>query len=127
MIESGYYPPGAEFDPRAPWNQVDLPEKEIEVTISVTLSKTVKVSVNDYTVEEDTDEDGRCLSYDYSDCDLHKAVEDQIYLPQNLAIVTERLFDQDLDLKAAGMPRYLKDAIKDCKDWNLDDFEVVIN
>lgn len=127
MIESGYYPPGAEFDPRAPWNQVDLPEKEIEVTISVTLSKTVKVSVNDYTVEEDTDEDGRYLSYDYSDCDLHKAVEDQIYLPQNLAIVTERLFDQDLDLKAAGMPRYLKDAIEDCKDWNLDDFEVVIN
>lgn len=127
MIESGYYPPGAEFDPRAPWNQVDLPEKEIEVTISVTLSKTVKVSVNDYTVEEDTDGDGRCLSYDYSDCDLHKAVEDQIYLPQNLAIVTERLFDQDLDLKAAGMPRYLKDAIEDCKDWNLDDFEVVIN
>lgn len=127
MIESGCYPPGAEFDPRAPWNQVDLPEKEIEVTISVTLSKTVKVSVNDYTVEEDTDEDGRYLSYDYSDCDLHKAVEDQIYLPQNLAIVTERLFDQDLDLKAAGMPRYLKDAIEDCKDWDLDDFEVVIN
>lgn len=21
MIESGYYPPGAEFDPNAPWNQ----------------------------------------------------------------------------------------------------------
>ena len=21
MRESGYYPPGAEFDPRAPWNQ----------------------------------------------------------------------------------------------------------
>lgn len=23
MMESGYYPPGAEFDPNAPWNQVD--------------------------------------------------------------------------------------------------------
>ena len=51
-MESGYYPPGAEFDPRAPYNQVDLPEKEIEVTISVTLSKTVKVTVDDYDVYE---------------------------------------------------------------------------
>ena len=24
MWESGYYPPGAEHDPSAPWNQVDL-------------------------------------------------------------------------------------------------------
>lgn len=23
MRESGYYPPGAEFDPRAPWNQIE--------------------------------------------------------------------------------------------------------
>ena len=23
MTESGYYPPGAEYDPRAPWNQKD--------------------------------------------------------------------------------------------------------
>ena len=29
--ESGYYPPGAEFDPRAPWNQDDtIMEKRME-------------------------------------------------------------------------------------------------
>lgn len=28
MRESGYYPPGAEFDPNAPWNQKDPPEIE---------------------------------------------------------------------------------------------------
>lgn len=125
MIESGGYPPGAEFDPRAPYNQVDLPEKEIEVTVSVTLSKTVKVLVNDYNVEEDADEDGRYVSYDFSECDLNKAVEDQVTLPQNLAEFTERMFDQDLNLKAAGMPRYLKGAIKDCKGWNVDEMEVI--
>lgn len=27
MLESGYYPPGAEFDPDAPWNQTES-EKE---------------------------------------------------------------------------------------------------
>lgn len=125
-MESGYYPPGAEFDPNAPYNQVDYPEREIEVTISVTLSKTVKVMVDDYQVEEDTDEDGRYLSYDYSECDLHKAVEDQITLPQDLAVFTERMFDHDLNLKAAGMPKYLKGAIEDCKDWSVDEMEVIL-
>lgn len=120
------YPMGSDTED-APWNKDSNPEKEIEVTVSVTLSKTVKISVDDYVVEENADKDGKYLDYDFSNCDLHKAVEDQVYLPQNLAIVTERLFDQDLDLKAAGMPMYLKDAVEDCKDWNLDDFEVVIN
>lgn len=125
MIESGYYPPGAEFDPRAPWNEVEYPEKEIEVTVSVTLSKTVKVLVNDYNVEEDADEDGRHLSYDFSECDLNKAVEEQVVLPQNLAEYTERMFNHDLNLKAAGMPKYLKDAIEDCKGWTVDEMEVI--
>lgn len=118
------YPTGADTS-NAPWNQVDLPEKEIEVTISVTLSKTVKVMVDDYEVEEDADEDGRYLSYDFSNCDLHKAVEDQVVLPQNLAEFTERMFNHDLNLKAAGIPKYLKDAIADCKNWCVDDMEIV--
>ncbi len=28
MRESGFYPPGAEFDPRAPWNQIEPEEIE---------------------------------------------------------------------------------------------------
>ena len=47
MIESGYYPIGAEFDPKAPYNEEIIPDKEIEVTISVTLSKTVKITVDE--------------------------------------------------------------------------------
>lgn len=118
------YPMGADT-PDAPWNQKELPEKEIEVTVSVTLSKTVKIMVNDYEVEEDEDEDGKYVSYDFSNCDLHGAVEDQITLPQNLAEYTEKMFNHDLNLKAAGMPKYLKDAIADCKGWTVDEFEVI--
>ena len=107
----------------APWNEVTLPDKEIEVTISVTLSKTVKIFVDNY--KEDYDEECKCHTYDYSECNLHKAVEEQIVLPQNLAIFTERMFNQDLGLKAAGMPKYLKMAITKCKDWNVDEFEII--
>lgn len=124
-METGGYPPGVEFDSNAPWNQEDLPEKEIEVTVRILLYKTIKINVDDYKVIEDVDEDEKYLSYDFSNCDLHKAVEDQVVLPQNLAVYTERMFNQDLNLKAAGMPMYLKNAIKDCKDWCIDDYEVV--
>lgn len=99
MTESGYYPPGAEHDPNAPWNQEELPEREIEVTVSVTLSKTVKIKVSDYTITDSgKEEDGNYFEdIDYSDCNLKTAVEEQIKLPQDT-----------------------------CKDWNIDDFEVVL-
>ena len=74
MKESGYYPAGAEFDPRAPWNEVELPPKDVEVTISAIVSKTMKVPVRDYTIDEEG-------NIDFSDCDLKKAVEENIRLP----------------------------------------------
>lgn len=78
------YPAGAEYDPNAPWNQVDPEPKKIEVTVSITLSKTVEVEVTDYIVKKDSDEDGnRIISYDFSKCDLKQAVRDQITLPND--------------------------------------------
>ena len=43
------YPIGTDT-PDAPWNQVENPEREVEVTISITLSKTVKIKVRDYKI-----------------------------------------------------------------------------
>lgn len=75
-------PIGADNDPNAPWNQEDPKPRTIEVTVSITLSKTVEIEVDDYTAEEETDEDGNHNTYyDYSDCDLEQAVRDQIPLP----------------------------------------------
>ena len=74
MKESGYYPAGAEFDPRAPWNEVELPPKDVEVTISAIVSKTIKVPVRDYIIDEEG-------NIDFSECDLKKAVEENIRLP----------------------------------------------
>lgn len=126
MRESGYYPPGAEFDPNAPYNEVELPEKEVEVTVSITLSKTIKVYVNDYYVETEDDGYGHRNFYDFSECDLHKAVEKQVILPHELAEYTERIFNDSADLKAVGIPRYLKKAVNGCLDWQVDEMEVVL-
>ena len=78
------YPCGTD-GPNAPWNQADNPEREIEVTVSVTLSKTVKIKVSDYEINDSgKDEDGEYFEdIDYSNCDLKGAVEEQVILPQS--------------------------------------------
>ena len=83
MYDNYNYPLGAD-NPDAPWNQEENPEREIEVTGSVTLSKTIKVKVSDYEITDSgKDEDGEYFEdIDYSNCDLKGAVEKQIVLPQ---------------------------------------------
>ena len=103
------YPMGADTKD-APWNQVDNPEREIEVTVSVTLSKTVKIKVSDYEITDSgKDEDGEYFEdIDYSNCDLKGAVEEQIVLPQSAHI-------------------YVKSNPKvheDLSNWCVDDLEV---
>ena len=118
MIESGYYPPGAEFDPNAPYNEKELPEKEIEVTVSITLSKTVKIKVSDYTVYSNEDDSGNHFEeVDYSDCNLKEAVENQVYLPQEAGQLIEDF--------AIGTVK-AKNIAKDLSDWNVDEMEVIL-
>ena len=106
------YPMGADT-PDAPWNQVDNPEREIEVTVSVTLSKTVKIKVSDYEITDSgKDEDGEYFEdIDCSNCDLKSAVEEQIVLPQTAHIYVE------------SNPKVQKDL----SNWCVDDFEVILD
>ena len=103
------YPMGADTKD-APWNQEDNPEKEVEVTVSITLSKTVKIKVSDYTVlDSDKDENGEYFeNIDYSDCDLRSEVERQIILPQNAYKLIKTKAREDLE------------------GWDVDDFEAFV-
>ena len=116
MYNNYDYPCGTD-GPNAPWNQVDNPEREIEVTVSITLSKTVKIKVSDYEITDSgKDEDGEYSEdIDYSNCDLKGAVEEQIVLPQNA-----------WDYMAPKSKKEVK-AIFDLKGWNVDDFEVLLD
>ena len=106
------YPLGADTKD-APWNQVDNPEREIEVTVSVTLSKTVKIKVSDYEITDSgKDEDGEYFEdIDYSNCDLKGAVEEQIVLPQSAHMYVK------------SNPKVQEDV----SNWCVDDFEVLLD
>ena len=75
------YPVGADNNPEAPWNEKSNKPKKVEVTVSITLSKTVEVEVDDYSIEE-TNEDGyHGVTYYFDESNLEQAVRSQIDLP----------------------------------------------
>ena len=106
------YPCGTN-GPNAPWNQADNPEREIEVTVSVTLSKTVKIKVSDYEITDSgKDEDGEYFEdIDYSNCDLKGAVEEQVILPQSAHMYVN------------GNSK----VHEDLSNWCVDDLEVILD
>lgn len=126
MIKSGYYPPGAEFDLNAPYNQTELPEREFNVTISQTLSKTVTVLTNDYSLEVNCGEDGIYEVCDTSDTAWKKAYEDNFHTPVQLIKILKLVLEENkkkgIVFKTEG---YTNDLIEECEDWCVDDYEII--
>ena len=100
MNESDYYQIGTYNNPDAPWNKVAKKPQKIEVTVSITLSKTVEIEVDDYTTEEINEDGIYNTIYNFDNCDLEQAVRNQITLPN---------------------------SIKEFNDWSEDDFVVNLN
>lgn len=111
--------------PDAPWNQKDNEEKEVNVTVSITMSKTFTLKTTNYEViDAGEDEDGDYYE-DLEFTDLKEDIENNFVLPQNLSNLVNIMFQEDLDLKAAGMPKCLKDALEDCSGWDIDEIECI--
>ena len=107
MIESGYYPPGAEFDPSAPWNEPGPPdEKTFDVCISQTLSRDTTVTTSDYSVDVDCDEDGYYQSIDTSETNWKEAAQGERMTPLEL-IGEFNLSDSPSSFLRPALQRYL--------------------
>lgn len=78
MFESGYYPPGAEFDCSAPYNEVEVPERDFDVEVVETLTRTVSVTTQKYVPEFD-EEDGHTYA-NTDDTDWQEVYTDN-YMP----------------------------------------------
>ena len=135
-MESGYYPPGAEHDPNAPYNQVDPPEREFKVTATFSVDKEVTVRTSDYVAKEDWDDDmGKCESIDTSDTNWIAAYQEQHESIEDLLCAFKELLDEHIttmiddmqchiEIDKAELKRfqYLK---SECEGWVTHDFEVV--
>lgn len=103
---NGNYPAGADV-PWAPWNGPSIENTEIEVTVSLTLSKTLKIRVPSI--------NNKVLSI--TDSELKETVKNQVWLPHELHSVGDLILKDSLAQKS---------IIKDWENWTEDDFEVVL-
>lgn len=135
MYDNYHYPWGADNE-SAPWNQVENPEEEFNVTIVETLSKNVTIVTTNYNLEEGRDEDGYYRNCDTSDTpwkDEYKkqgctAIEtiiavktylEEVRLPQLKDINRCRPLTESEQKEL----RVVKDLIEQCSDWKQEEIE----
>lgn len=136
MIESGYFPPGAEYDVNAPYNQVENPEEEFNLTIVETLSKDVTVHTSDYNLEVDCDEGGCYRNCDTSDTNwkevykgegctaIETIIAVKVYLEEvRLAQLNDLALCRALTNEEQKELRVVKDLITQCEGWKQEEIE----
>lgn len=126
MYDNYNYPPGADT-PDAPWNEPIVPEREFDVTISMSLSRTVQCYTNKYIPEID-EEDGH-LYVDTSDTpwsevygDNHKTIPELLeelkkYIQKDL----DNLADDETKMDKAFHRRRLEFLLTECDEWTVDE------
>ena len=62
------------------------------------------------------------INYYFTDCDLKSAVKEQIYLPNEIGEIL-----RDRDRYPHLYAKVFKKLTKDALDWNVDDFEVILD
>lgn len=124
MRDSDFYAPGTYYLADAPWNEVEVPEKEFEVAVSQTLSKSTSIWTNQY--QPEYDEETGHTDADTTYTDWKKAYKDVAMTPleiiQNCGKIAKALLEEG-KTRFAGI--YLKDLVEECDDWQEDDYEVI--
>jgi len=120
MVINNNYPVMSTIEEsQAPWNET---EKEIEVLVSITLSKKVKVNIPSVFENINYDEDGNSIvEDDVSDIELENAVSDEIFMPQE---ISQHMRDYLIRHKYKINPQCEK-ILKDGSDWSIDEFTVI--
>lgn len=119
MRDADYYAPGSYYDPNAPWNQTEPDPVELDVEVSVTLSRVATVETTNYNYDEDgvdiQDTDGDISGY-YSEAytDIPTLLNELAkYIRAELSNGCEPHRKWDLQKMLAS-----------CEGWEITDFEI---
>ena len=124
MRESGNYPPGAENDPNAPWNEKRMPEREFKVNISQGLSRIARIKTDDYQICDNSDEG---IGYEIitEDTNWERAYDNDSYTPLELIDTFRSLLVKVQDMPDRPKGFCYKELIKACEGWIEDYYEVI--
>lgn len=113
-MNNSNYPLGAEYDSSAPYNQKEKEFMPLDITISITLSKTFRVKTNDY---EDIELSDGSKSVSFDNCDVKSLAED-IETPFDITSTVKNTI-----LKYGSKAEIA--ALKEADGWTLDEYEVI--
>lgn len=120
MFESGYYPPGAEFDPNAPWNEMEPEEREYDIEATFDLRRIDAVLTTDY------DGDGNLNDPRREWTSLHMSPLELIAECKQLATA---MLDSIEDTTRTGRRarQHLRHVIAECQGWEntFDEFNQI--
>lgn len=120
MRESGYYPPGAEFDPDAPYNRPEVPEREFERHYIFTVEKDCRVFTGDYVPEETWSGDAEA---DTSDTDWMAAYAGSCHsIPALLGLLRSYL-EKDMEQYPRDSRKWKRyhELCEECEGWEVTD------
>lgn len=119
MRESGYYPPGAEFDPNAPYNQHDPDPVPVIANVTVTLTNDVRVFTEDYCCDEDEHGELKNVHLNCSYKDVEKLIADQHKsIPELLRELAKYINGELADgCTSRSRKQELESMLDDCKGW----------
>ena len=135
------YPDGlSDWTPGTPWNEPIVPEEEFEVTCSQSLSKTVKVTTNNYIpgasgVDYESDDEGGCCAVpwhdapDTSDTNWADEYHDNDYhTPAQLLELFKQCLEENMKHGLVfKTPKFTNNLIKECEGWIEDETEFIEN
>ena len=131
------YPPGAEHDPNAPYNQPEHPEADVDVCISQTLSKSKVCCTTDFIpgcrYAEKSYEDGELTvetveePNDFSDTDFAQVAEDNEFFTPLRIIEEFKSLLLTLQYKKKVSDYYIRKWLEQCEGWTDDETEVIQN
>ncbi len=113
------YPMGADT-PSAPWNQVEIPEREFDVVGVFTLTGTAKISSSNYMCDESPD--GSYI--DTSDIDWREEYTSQAYTPIELINkYKEELLEKKKTLTKHSEIAEVEGLIRACESYEQEDVD----
>ena len=120
MKESGYYPPGAEFDPSAPFNEIPVEEREFDVEVEYVMRKACKVTTDDYVPEIDYENGHKYANTENTDCE--KAYDNSGHLTIAEMLQELEYYVKDDMAKTApnsGKGHHLQRVLESCQCWEV--------
>lgn len=122
MYDNYNYPPGADNE-RAPWNEVEIPEREFDVKVEYSLSKKTSIESNNYYIDESPDG-----SYIETDINWSETYNEQHESPLQLISLFKKKLEEELTKTTNRCGQIeLEHLIEECSGWVEDYYDAYEN